>query len=340
MNIFTIIIAIIVFGILIFVHELGHFLTAKWAGIRVNEFAMGMGPLLFSRTRGETAYTLRMFPIGGACVMEGEDEENSSDRAFNRAPILKRIVVIIAGSAMNILLGLLLVGILSAQMPVFGSTIVADFQENAISSAHLQIGDKIIKMDGHRVRTINDIDYEFSRSRDGIMDIEVLRNGEERILLPNVQFDMRQVEGINFINMDFRVSRVEKTPLGVVSNTFNWTISLVKQVWGSLMDLITGRYTVNQMSGPVGVTTAISQASSMGWQSLVLLVSIITLNLGVFNLLPVPALDGGRLLFLLIELVRRKPIEPRYEGTVHFVGFVLLIGLMIFTTVNDILKLI
>lgn len=338
MSVGTIVIAIVVFSALIFVHELGHFLACKWAGITVNEFALGMGPVLISRTKGDTTYSLRAFPIGGFCAMEGEDEESENEGAFGRAPLHKRILVIIAGSLMNLLLGLALLGILSSQLPVFGSTVVADFKEGATSSAHLVPGDKITKINGHRVRTLNDIDYEFSRERDGLMEMQVVRDGET-VTLPDVQFQMRDIEGIKIINMDFRVHRIEKTPMGVVTNTFNWTLSLIKQVWGSFIDLITGRYGVTQLSGPVGVTTAIGQASSMGWQSLLLLVSIITLNLGVFNLLPVPALDGGRLIFLLIELVRRKPIDQRYEGLVHMVGFMLLIALMLFVTVNDVLKL-
>lgn len=339
MNILTIIIAIIVFSLLIFFHELGHFLTAKWSGITVNEFALGMGPRIFSVTRGGTAYSLRAFPIGGFCAMEGENEDSSDSGAFCNAPLFKRILVTVAGSLMNLMLGLILLGILSSQQQAFGSTVLAEFRQDATSSQQLQIGDDIQKINGHRVRTDNDLIYEFTRDRDGIMDMVVIRNGET-VRLPAVAFRMEErSDGTKIIDLDFRVQGVTPTTWGVVKNSFNWTGSLIKQVWGSFIDLITGRYTVNQLSGPVGVTTAIGQASSMGWKSLMLLVSFITVNLGVFNLLPLPALDGGRLLFLLIELVRRKPVNPKYEGVIHAVGFILLIGLMVFVTFNDVIKL-
>lgn len=339
MSIGTIILAILIFSVLIFVHELGHFIACRLSGISVNEFAIGMGPKLISRTRGETTYSIRAFPVGGFCAMEGEDEDSYDPHAFCNASLPRRFFVMVAGSVMNLLLGLILVGILSTQLTAFGSNVVGEFNEGAITNQQLQIDDQIIRMDGHRVRTLNDIDYELSRSRTGMMDIEVIRGGE-KIVLKDVQFAMQNIDGVSFINMDFKVRRIEPSFGGVITNTFNWTRSLIKQVWGSFIDLITMRYTVNQMSGPVGVTTAISQATTMGWRSVMLLVSIITLNLGVFNLLPVPALDGGRLLFLIIEMVRRKPVNPRYEGLVHGIGFALLIALMVFVSINDVRKLI
>lgn len=340
MNVVTILIAVLVFGLLIFIHELGHFLTAKWAGITVLEFAMGMGPKIFSFQRGDTTYSLRLFPVGGFCAMDEDNDENVSEGAFCNAPLYKRIAVIVAGSAMNIVLGIVILGILTTQLPLLGTTQVAIFGEDAVSNQYLQVGDEILKVNGSRVRTDNDLIYAFSRDRDGVMDMVALRNGEQ-ITLTGVTFNMDEYEdGTKVVSLDFKVKGVEPTFWGRVRNTFNWTGSLIKQVWGSFTDLIVGRVSVKQMSGPVGVTTAIGQASSIGWKSLFLLVAFITLNLGVFNLLPLPAVDGGRLVFLLIELVRRKPIGARYEGVVHAVGFMLLIGLMVFVTVNDVIKLI
>lgn len=338
MNIGTIIIAILVFSLLIFVHELGHFMVAKWSKVKVNEFALGMGPKLLSKTKGDTTYSIRAFPIGGFCAMEGENEESAESGAFCNAPLAKRMLITVAGSAMNLLLGLLLLGFLSSRLLYFSSTTVAEFREGATSSQQLQVGDNIQRINGHRVYTMNDIDYELMRDRDGVLTMDIIRDGQ-KMTLPGVTFAMENMEGASFIDRDFISQRVEPTPWGVVTNTFNWTGSLMKQVWGSLVDLLTGRYAVNALSGPVGVTTAIGQASSMGWPNLLVLVSFITVNLGVFNLLPVPALDGGRMMFLLIELVRRKPINQRYEGVIHAVGFMLLIGLMIFVTLNDVIKL-
>lgn len=340
MNAGTIIIAVIVFGALIFFHELGHFATAKLTGVRVNEFALGMGPAIFKFTKGETRYALRLFPLGGYCAFEGDDEESSDPRAFCNAQLWRRILIIVAGSLMNLLLGLILLGFLTTQQQSLGSTIVAGFHENSTSSRYLMEGDEILRVNNHRVYSDNDLVYEFMRDRDGVMEMQVLRGGE-KLTLPNVTFQMRDVgDGAQAIFIDFKVRAVPKTVMGVVANSFNWTNSIVKQVWGSFIDLITGRYGINQLSGPVGVTSAIGQASSMGLRSLLLLVAFITVNLGVFNLLPLPALDGGRLIFLLIELVRRKPVSPKYEGLVHAVGFILLIGIMIIVTVNDVVRLV
>jgi len=339
MNIGTIIVAILVFGVLIFVHELGHYLVARWSGVQVNEFALGMGPVLFKVVRGETQYSLRLVPFGGFCSMEGDDEESDNPHAFGKAPVVRRILIIVSGAVMNLLLGFAILTFLSAQQDYFGSTVVHDFHEGATSSGQLQERDKILEVNGHRVRTDNDLRYEFMRDRDGVMTMLVERGGE-RVRLDNVTFQMRELEdGTQAIVVDFRIQAVEKTVGGVIANSLNWTQSIIKTVWGSLVDLVTGRYGLNQLSGPVGVTTVIGEATSMGWEPLLQLVSFITVNLGVFNLLPLPALDGGRLLFLLLEAVRRKPVNPKYEGWVHAVGFMLLIGLMVVVTFNDVAKL-
>lgn len=342
-----ILIAVLVFGVLIFVHELGHFLAAKWSGIKVNEFAMGMGPVLFKRQKGETIYALRLFPIGGFCALEGDDQESTDSRAFGRAPLYKRMITMLAGSFMNLLLGLIILGVLSSQQSLLGTTVVNSFGENASSSRWLKEGDEILRINNHRVRSNNDIVYEMMRDRDGIMNIEVARqfespddNKTENILLEGVTFKMETVQDdIQAITIDFTVRGVKPTFLGIVLNSFNWTNSIIKQVWGGFIDIVTGRYGFNQLSGPVGVTSAIGQAATFGWKSLFMLMAFITVNLGVFNLLPLPALDGGRMVFLLIEAVRRKPINPRYEGIVHGVGFMLLIALMVAVTFNDVAKL-
>lgn len=338
-----VLIAVLMFGLLIFFHELGHFMTAKWAGIKVNEFAMGMGPTIWKRQKGETVYALRAFPIGGFCALEGDEEESSDTRAFGCAPLHKRMLVMIAGSFMNLLLGLIILGILSARQPLLGTTVIGRLAENSSSSAWLKQGDEILRINNHRVRTNNDVFYELLRDRDGVMDMQVARQTggkTETVLLKGVTFEMETLQdGIQAIAIDFSVQGVKPTFLGVVANSFNWTGSIIKQVWGGFVDIVTGRYGFNQLSGPVGVTSAIGQAAAVDWKSLVMLMAVITVNLGVFNLLPLPALDGGRIVFLLIEVVRRKPVNPRYEGIVHGVGFLLLMGLMIAVTVNDVAKL-
>jgi regulator of sigma E protease len=339
-----ILLALLVFGALVFVHEFGHFIVAKLSGIKVTEFALGMGPAIISRKRGETLYTVRIFPIGGFTAFEGDEEESADPRAFNREKRWKRALVLIAGSAMNLLLGLILLGILSANTEMFGTTIISGFSEGSASSEWLMVDDNVQRINGHRVRTDNDMLYELSRDRDGVMEIEVLRRnalGEQEVLrLEGVAFAMRDLGGISVPIIDFGVYGVRPTIGRVISNTFNLTGSVVKQVWGGFTDLLTRRYGVEQLSGPVGMTTEIGKAASYGWRNLFTLIAIITVNLGVFNLLPLPALDGGRLIFLGIEAVRRKPINPRYEGYVHAVGFFLIVGLIVVVTFGDISKLV
>ena len=335
----SILIAILMFGILIFVHELGHFAAAKWAGVRVNEFAIGMGPVILKKQKGDTQYSLRLFPMGGFVAMEGDDEESSDPHAFGRTKIYKRFVIMVAGAAMNLALGLVLVFILSNQLELFGTTIIHSFEEGATSSQWIEPGDKILRMNERRVYTSNDLFYEMMRDRDGIMDIEVQRGGD-KLVLKDVQFKMEEISGVSFIYRDFRAYGVSPTFTGTIKHTFNWTASIIKQVWGSLVDLCTGRFKLNHMSGPIGITQQIGEVTATGDSlNLIYMMAMITINLGVFNLLPLPALDGGKLLFLLLEVIRRKPLNAKYEGYVHAAGFALLIGLMILVTFSDIRKL-
>lgn len=341
-TVLTILLGILVFGFLIFIHELGHFIAAKWAGMRVYEFAMGMGPTLFSVTRGETKYALRLFPIGGFVALEGENEENDGEQFVSSVPVGKRMVVMVAGAVMNLVLGFVILCILTVQQGAVGSTVVARFEDGAVSSQHLQVGDEIIRINGHRVRTNNDLEYYFMREQDSVMDMEVRRSRVEEPLQLQVPFRMDTVDGdesLQFIHMDFWIQGQPLTVWNTITYSANWTVSVARQIWGSLADLITGRFGIKQMSGPVGVTQAIGQATSAGIRPLLRMVSFITVNLGVFNLLPFPALDGGRLLFMLVEVVRRKPLNPKYEGYVHAAGFLLLIALMITVTFNDVIRL-
>lgn len=333
--------ALFVFGLVVFVHELGHFVTAKMSGIKVNEFAIGMGPTLFHFGKGETKYALRLFPIGGFVSMEGEDEESNDERSYTRAPLKNRILVIIAGGVMNLILGFVILTILVSNEHAITSRTVAEFLPNASTQASgLQVGDEIVGVNGRRCFIANDLIYEFLRTQNGIADLEVIRSGQ-RITLDNVKFDTQPTEDENLktIVIDFRVLPIEKTPITVVKEAGLWTCSLARMVFLSVMDLITGRVAVNTLAGPVGVVSVISDAVSYGWDSLAMVMALITINLGVFNLLPVPALDGGKLFLLLVEAIRRKPIPEKYEIFINSAGFVLLMGLMAFATFNDIAKL-
>lgn len=327
------------FGVIIFIHELGHFIVAKSVGITVHEFAIGMGPRLLSVKRGDTTYALRLVPIGGFVQMEGEDEESGDAGAFCKKKVWQRILVVVAGAVMNVLLGFLILLYLTITQPAMSSTTVAVFDDAAVSNQMLQVDDRITAVNGTRVHIGNDIVFEMLRDSDGVIDFDVIREGSP-VKLKGVVFQTAKAEdGTNLVTLDFKVYSVEKTPLNVMKYAFYWTQGTVREVWVSLLDLITGKYGLSQLSGPVGVTSAIGEAASMGLQSVLMLIALITINIGIFNLLPLPALDGGRLVFLLIEGIFRRPVPQKYEAYIHAAGLIALFGLMIVVTFNDIVRL-
>lgn len=334
----TVLITLLVFGVIIMIHELGHFVAAKLFGIKVNEFSLGMGPSFVRYTRGETDYRLRLLPIGGFVAMEGENEDSGDDRAFCNKPAWQRFIVLAAGAFMNLVLGLILVLVLVGKMELIGTTTIANFYPEAVSSQWLQQGDTIQKVNGYSINGYNDALFQMVRDQDGVIDFEVVRDGQ-KVQLEGVAFDTREgSDGLKSLVLDFQFYGREKTFFNSLDYAVDWTVSIAKQVWYSLGDIITGKYGINQLSGPVGTSSAIGEAASAGMQSLLLLVSFITVNVGVFNLLPVPALDGGRLLFVLIEMIIRRPIPQRFEGFIHAAGFMLLMGLVLMITFNDIVR--
>jgi regulator of sigma E protease len=333
-----ILIAVIVFGVLIFVHELGHFLAAKACGIKVNEFSLGMGPKIISRSRGETTFSLRALPIGGFCAMEGEEDESNDSRSYSKKTRWQRAIVLVAGGFMNILVGFIIIYCITLSQSALASTKVAEFATNATSSKALQVGDKIININGSSMHTGNDIQFGLLESDNGKADITVIRDGK-KLELKSVQFPMvSDGSGGKAMVMDFYVAPQPKTFFGTLYHAFFWTVSVVKLVWVTLIKLITGTYGLKMLSGPVGVTVAMGQAASMGISTLFYIVAMIAVNLGVVNLLPLPALDGGKLLFVVIEAIRRKPVNPKYEGWVHLSGFALLMLLLVVVTYNDIVR--
>ena len=337
-TVWTIIIAIIIFSVFIFVHELGHFMAAKAFGIRVTDFALGFGPALFQVKKGDTNYALRLFPFGGYVSMEGEEESSNDERSFEKQAVWKRAIVLAAGAIMNLILGLIVVFVVLNMQPNLGTVKVSSFRNEAVSSEALHVDDEIVRINGSRIRIDNDISFALVRDEDGLVDMQVLRDGQ--LVDIQVPFQMQTLStGQSAIYIDFTVYGQEKTISNVLYNGFHYTISIAKMVWVSLVDLVTGKVGVSQLSGPVGVTAVISEATAMGLRPLLMLVAFITINLGVFNLLPLPALDGGKLFFLAIEAIRRKPVPPKYENYVHTAGFVLLLGLIVFVTFNDIIRI-
>ncbi len=339
-------VAILFFGFIIFIHELGHFTFAKIFKVKVNEFAMGMGPTLLKKKIGETTYALRLLPIGGFVSMEGEDEESTDERAFSKKPCWQRIIIVVAGATMNLLLGLVLCLVINASQDLIATPVIADFREDSVSvSSGLEKNDRIVEIDGHSVTSYMDLSFLMMRDKDGVMDITVKRD-KEKVLIDDVKFEMREYEdGSKGLYFDFFVYGVKPTFTNVIKSGAGEALSIVKVVYLSLFDLVTGQYGLNDLAGPIGTVTQIADVAtdaseSHDFSTLFLVMALITINIGVFNLLPLPALDGGRLFFMVIELVRRKPIKAKYEAWVHAAGLALLILLMLVISANDIIKLI
>lgn len=347
-NVLLVVIAILLFGVIIFIHELGHFVTAKLSGIRVHEFAIGMGPTLFHFGKGETKYSLRLLPIGGFCAMEGEDEHSDDSHAFCNKPVWKRILVVIMGAVMNILLGIVLMMIILGQRTAFSSTTIAEFESNAATqSAGLQVKDQFYSINNYRTYTDGDISFALATANPNSVDVQVVRDGK-KLTFNHIKLNSVKNNGKNIVSLDFKVYRIDKNPGTLITKSLSDTVSTVRMVWASLAGLVSGKFGFNDIAGPVGTATVISQAASAGlkvnfwaaFSNILYVMMIITVNLGVVNLLPFPALDGGRLIFLIIEGIRRKPINPKYEGWVNAAGFALLMVLMVVVTFSDILRLI
>lgn len=332
---------------MIFIHEFGHFFTAKLCGIKVNEFALGMGPTLFHFQKGETKYALRLLPIGGFCAMEGEDSSSTDDRAFSNKPVWKRILVVVMGAIMNIIFGLLLMMIILGQQSAFTSTTIAEFTNNsAFQAAGLKKGDTFVSVDHYRIYGDKDLNFALVTANPSSVDIEVQRNGKI-VSFQDVKLNHKAINGKNIVSVDFYVKPIQKTFGTLITKSVQDTVSTVRLVWYSLIGLLTGKYGFNDMAGPVGAADAVGQAMTVGLQqsfiaglnNVLYIMMLFTVNLGVFNLIPFPALDGGKLLFLIVEAIRRKPINEKYQGAVEMVGFALLMCFMLIVTFSDIMRL-
>ena len=348
-----IVIAIIIFGLIVTVHEFGHFICAKLSGIRVLEFAIGMGPKIIQKKKGETMYSLRLLPIGGYCAMEGEDETTADSRGFRNAALWKRMIVLFAGPFMNFIMGFILLVVMAGMMDSVMTTKVSGFRyyvdpdsgqpvycARSVETG-LKKGDQFIKIDGTRIFSFVDLNFIFGSAKTDTHDVVVKRDGE-KVELEGVVFRDTQLGDM----VDFGLEQEKKNVLTVTKSAGNMFLSMTHVVGISLKQLATGKVEKEEMSGPVGVVSTINEVATESEDkedtlfNLLYLTSLITINVGIFNLLPIPGLDGGRLLFCLIELVRRKPVKPEHEGYVHLAGMVLLFGIMIFVTYNDIVRLI
>ena len=344
----TLVASVFVFGLALLFHEAGHFATAKKCGIQVNEFSIGMGPALFSRVHGGTRYSLRLLPIGGYVSMEGEDgevdpderPEGASGLPFGKVSIPRRVLVVAAGALMNFVLGFLVLLILICNQDQIVSRKIYSFSDGAMCHATgLEVGDEILAVNGRRCFVANDIVYELARTENGRADFTVRRDGAT-VQLQDVQFDTQQQEdGTTRMSLGFVVYGLKKTPLNVLKETGCSVLYYGRIVVRSLQDLATGRAGINDLSGPVGIIRAIGEAAGYGWRDVLSLMALLTVNLGIVNLLPLPALDGGRIVLLLLEGVRGKPLPAKVEQWINVCGMALLLALMMFVTMQDVGRL-
>ncbi|MGO1469007.1 MAG: RIP metalloprotease RseP [Tissierella sp.] len=329
----TAIAAIFVFLLVILLHELGHFTVAKLVGIKVNEFAIGMGPTIFKTQKGETKYSLRVLPIGGYVSMEGEDEDSNDPRSFNSAPVLSRMGVIAAGAFMNFVLAIVVLSIVSFNAGMPTTTIEGTTKNSPAEVAGILKGDKITSIDGKSVDTWQDIINEIgTKNEKELFEINVSRDNKEiDLTVTPIIENERTVIGIE--------TKVERSFSSAIKGGFQKTGMFLKAMFDFVKMAFRGKVSTNDLSGPVGVISVVGEAAKMGFTDLLLILGFISVNLGFFNLLPIPALDGSRLVFLLIELIRGKPIDAEKENLVHVVGFFLLIGLMIVVTYKDLIRI-
>lgn len=339
-----IILAILAFGMLVIVHEFGHFITAKRGGVQVNEFWIGMGPTILKKEHNGTLYCLKALPFGGACVMEGEDEESESAHAFGNASLPRRMLIVAAGALMNFLVGFLIVLAVIQPNGPNGGYIVStldsvDPASTAAAAGGLQAGDEILEVDGYNILLRSDFEMALSRGADTTYEIVVRRDGE-KVTLPAVVLEAT-IEGEDGRKMIGLTFAEQPDSIGMhIKMAVRTSLNYARLVWVSLGMLVSGQVGVDQLSGPVGVASVMASTASYSIMAFLQLVAFISINLGVMNLLPLPALDGGRLVFLIIEGIRRKPVPAKYEGYIHAAGLMLLLALMVYVTGQDILRII
>ena len=346
--------AILVFGVLIAVHELGHFMAAKACGVRVNEFSIGMGPALWKKQKGETQYSLRLFPVGGFCAMEGEEEDSDDPAALNNQGFWAKLLIFAAGAAMNFIAGLLIILALYAGAKAFYEPVITGFADGCPleSTEGLQTGDRLLRIDGERVYMYSDVRLLLGLNKTGVFDLVVERNGE-KVTLTDFPMSPQTYTGQNgesYTSYGLYFGAEEATLGRKLSYTWNNAVDFVRMVRLSLQMLVTGEAGVKDLSGPVGIVSTMTQVGEQSGsaraavENIAYLAALIAVNLAVMNLLPLPALDGGKIFFLVINAVGlalfKKQIPAKYENYIHFAGLVLLLALMAVITFSDVWKLI
>ena len=348
-----ILLAILLFGVLIAIHEFGHFFTAKLLGVKVNEFAIGMGPALWSKRKGETLYALRAFPVGGYCAMEGEDEDTGDPRAFTRQAGWRKIIILCAGSFMNLALGLAITVVLFLGVSQVRAPVITEFADGfqLRGAGGLMEGDRIVSVDGHGIWVYADVQTYLSRNGGEGVDLVVERDGK-RITLDDFPMGRYDYVYENGVYHGFGLIFGQVDDLSVperIAQGWAQTFDFARIVWISLGDLVTGRVAVSELSGVIGVVDVVSEVGAdsesvaEGVQNVFYFMALIAVNLAVMNMLPIPALDGGRVFFVLLNAViyavSRRRIPEKYEGYVHAGALILLLVLMAVVAFHDVWKI-
>ena len=354
--ILTVILSLLVFEFLIFIHEFGHYITARIFKVTINEFSLGFGPELVTYESKKTGikYKLCALPLGGYVAMAGEDEESDDPNAFNKKPAWQRFIITAAGATVNIVAGffamilivsLIKIGDTTYAVPMDHELLTEGLGYEDVDYTHrsyeygLEMGDRITRVNGKKVRIYDELSYQIMRYGHEPVDITVIRDGEE-ILIEDVQFPTVEQQGQTFGIIDFKVVAVKKDFFNTFSLAFRKAVLVMRMCWESIFDLIIGRYTFEAVSGPVGISSAIGSAAAAGALSLLNITVLISMNLGFMNLIPFPALDGGRMLTILIEMITRKKIPPNVEGVINAIGLAILFTFMIIVLFKDTFALI
>ncbi len=341
----NIIIAIILFSLIILFHELGHFLLAKINGVQVNEFCLGLGPTIVGFHKGETFYSLKLLPFGGACMMEGEDEDSDSGRAFGKKSVWQRFSIVFAGPFFNFILAWLLSIIILGVAGIDEPTILQTIPDSPAAEAGIAGGDTIVKLDRKPIHFYREISvYTYFHSGETI-DVTWEHDGERHTAAVTPAYD--EESGRYLFGFQGSVGRVKSGPLRVLRYSFYEVKYWITTTLQSLGKLVTGQLHMNDLSGPVGIVKTIgdtyTESKSDGmlyvFLNMINMAILLSANLGVMNLLPLPALDGGRLVFFIIEAIRGKRLDPQKEGMVHYIGLIVLMVLMVVVMGNDIRKL-
>ena len=341
MIVLYILLALLAFGVLIFLHELGHFTFAKIFKVAINEFSIGMGPKIFSKKgKDGVLYSLRAFPIGGFVSMAGEDEESEDPNSYEKKPAYQRFLIVLAGAVMNIIVAVILVFAFTLSNLNYGTNKISAFDEKGEIKEYqgLMVDDEVVKIGDRKITSLEELSYEIMLNGSKPLDFVVIRDGQE-VVVEDVKFPTDNQDGFEYGLRTFDVYYKKQSFVSVIKNTFYTSISAARMVWDSLIGLLTGKFGIQQLSGPIGVTGAMVEVAKVDIMSFVYLVAVISMNLGIFNLLPIPALDGGTLVTTFIEMVTKKKLPKKVENIIKLVGFGLLMSLVIFVSVKDIFSL-